>query len=175
MSKSKKNIIEYAIFGIFAIFIAVSFMLDFEVGKELSTRFFSFSRQMLITIPCIFLLIGLIDVWIPEEWVRKRIGEGSGIKGSLYVILLAMLQGGPLYSAFPTAHIMWKKGSSLTNVFLYLGAFSSLKLPMMLFEISFLGWKFTLIRGIIAIPLVLMNAEIITLFAKKKGLTIKKH
>jgi hypothetical protein len=54
------------------------------------------------------------------------------------VILLAMLQAGPLYGAFPVAYLLWKKGASIKNIFIYLGAFSTLKILMLTFEIGFL-------------------------------------
>ncbi len=42
--------------------------------------------------------------------------------GIFWVVLLAMLQAGPLYAAFPVAALLWKKGCSVRNVFIYLGA-----------------------------------------------------
>lgn len=63
------------------------------------------------------------------------------LKGIFLVILLAMLQAGPLYGAFPVAHVLYKKGASIRNIFVYLGAFSSIKLPMLGIEIGYLEIK----------------------------------
>ncbi|MCK7529669.1 MAG: hypothetical protein MZV63_00695 [Marinilabiliales bacterium] len=60
-----------------------------------------------------FILIGLFDVWVPREKIEKHIGKESGWKGTGLVILLATLQAGPLYGAFPFAYILWKKGCSI--------------------------------------------------------------
>lgn len=58
-----------------------------------------------------FILIGLFDVWIPREKIEKHVGSGSGAKGISLMILLAITQVGPLYAAFPVAHLLWKKDS----------------------------------------------------------------
>jgi uncharacterized membrane protein YraQ (UPF0718 family) len=120
-----------------------------------------------------FILIGLFDVWVPKEKVEKHIGKESGIKGVLWVMLLAMLQAGPLYSAFPVAYLLWRKGCSIRNVFIYLGAFSTLKIPMLTFEIGFLGLKFSLLRTIITLPVFILLAQIMEVYLRDKNFEIK--
>ncbi|HPR59232.1 MAG TPA: hypothetical protein PK915_12775, partial [Bacteroidales bacterium] len=71
---------------------------------------------------------------------------------------LSMAQVGPLYGAFPVAYLLWKKGTSVRNIFIYLGAFCTIKIPMLTFEIGFLGWKFSLIRTLLSIPLIVLIA-----------------
>ncbi|TFG45561.1 MAG: permease, partial [Dehalococcoidia bacterium] len=67
---------------------------------------------MLSFLPFLFIIVGLFDVWVPKERIQKHIGQESGIKGIALVVLLAMLQAGPLYGAFPIAYILYKKGIS---------------------------------------------------------------
>jgi len=114
----------------------------------------SFSNQiltMLAIIPPIFILLGLFDVWIPREIIISMLGEKSGIKGALLAFLLGSAAAGPLYGAFPVAGIMMKKGASLFNVLLFIGAWSTTKIPMFLFELNSLGFKFALSRLSISI------------------------
>lgn len=108
---------------------------------------------MMSFLPFLFIIIGLFDIWLPKETLEKYIDRKSGVKGIFLVILLAMLQAGPLYGAFPVAHILHKKGASSRNIFIYLGAFSSMKLPMLGIEIGYLGIKFTILRTLISLPL----------------------
>jgi uncharacterized membrane protein YraQ (UPF0718 family) len=68
-------------------------------------------------------------------------------------VLLAMLQAGPLYGAFPVAYLLYKKGASLRNIFIYLGAFPCIKIPMVGIEIGYLGVEFSLIRTLVSLPL----------------------
>jgi uncharacterized membrane protein YraQ (UPF0718 family) len=156
----------YAVALLFAALLIGLHLLDISVGQRLVHEFTAFSMKMVVLVPCIFILIGLLDAWVPQQWIQKHVGEHSGIRGIVYVIMLAMFQGGPLYGAFPTAHLLWKKGCSMRNVFMYLGAFSTLKIPMMLFEANFLGWRFTLVRGAVALPVFVLTAEIMAAYAR---------
>nr|HML26416.1 permease [Methanomethylovorans sp.] len=124
--------------------------------QVIDSNFTEFFIEMISFIPFLFIIIGLFDVWFPKEMLEKHIGRESGAKGILLVILLAMLQAGPLYGAFPVAYILHKKGASVRNIFIYLGAFSSLKLPMLGIEIGYLGIKFSILRTLISLPLFIL-------------------
>ncbi|TYB35098.1 MAG: hypothetical protein FXF49_01660 [Flexistipes sinusarabici] len=172
MKKICKIPFGYILALIFAITSFVFIVLEIPLGKQFIREFMIFSSEMVIIIPCIFILIGLFEVWIPKQLLQKHIGEESGFRGVFYVIMLAMLQGGPLYVAFPTAYLLWEKGCSIRNVFMYLGAFSSLKIPMVLFEVNYLGWEFTLARASIALPVFIIIADIMARYARAKGLQL---
>lgn len=161
MKQTKNLVSRYKLF--ICLFIVNLILLIFapEIGKaSLLTSFDSF-LEMLSIIPPIFLLMGLLDVWVPKETMMKYLGKGAGIKGGIFAFVLGSFSAGPLYAAFPVAGIFLKKGVSLTNIFIFLGAWSTTKIPMMLFEITQLGGQFALIRfminiiGIIVLALVM--------------------
>ena len=99
-----------------------------------------------------FLLVGLFEVWVPRAVIERYAGRRSGAAAVPWMILLATLQAGPLYGAYPVAVSLWKKGCAPWNVFIYLGMFSALKIPLLTFEVSFLGWEFSLARTAVTIP-----------------------
>lgn len=103
-----------------AIFILISFLIGFQPGKDIFISFKQFFIEMISFIPFLFIIIGLFDVWVPKSKIEKHIGQGSGAKGIIFIILLAMLQAGPLYGVFPVAYILYKKGASIKNIFIYL-------------------------------------------------------
>ena len=117
--------------------------------------------EMLAVLPPIFVLLGLMDVWVQRETMIKYMGHGSGFKGGLFAFLLGAAAAGPLYAAFPVAAVLLKKNAKLTNVFIFIGAWSTTKIPMLLFEASNLGIPYMLIRlgcnivGIILIAVLL--------------------
>ena len=104
---------------------------------------------MISVIPPIFILLGLLDVWVEKETMVKYMGEGAGIRGILLAFFLGSAAAGPLYAAFPIAGVLIKKGSKLSNVFIFIGAWSTTKIPLILFETSAMGWKFTALRFVI--------------------------
>jgi uncharacterized membrane protein YraQ (UPF0718 family) len=151
--KHWENFKPYIWLASFVIFSVGSFWLGFDPGKTIYQSFTKSFIEMITFIPFLFIIVGLFDVWFPKEKIEKHIGKDSGIKGILMVVILAMLQAGPLYGAFPVAYILYKKGASIKNIFIYLGAFSTLKIPMLGIEIGYLGLKFTLARTLVALPL----------------------
>lgn len=133
-------------------------MWNKEVGtKAIDTVKFSF-KEMMLVIPPIFILMGLLDEWVPKETVVKFMGEDSGLKGIILSFLIGSAAAGPLYGAFPVATVFMKKGVKLTNIFIFIGAWSTTKIPMLLFEIASLGSKFAITRLLINIPGILIIA-----------------
>jgi uncharacterized membrane protein YraQ (UPF0718 family) len=173
MKLLKKYRFDLSILVSFVIFIVYSLLTDFAPGIAiLRGNFKTFMMELLTILPMIFILLGLLDVWVPKEQIEKYIGKDSGWKGSLIVSLLAFLQAGPLYVAFPVAYTLWKKGCSRFNIFLYLGAFSTMKIPMLMFEIGFLGVKFSLLRILLTLPAVIAIAFIMEYFLRNKPFQI---
>ena len=169
-----KKIKEYIFPIVFLIFIGLSFLLNFAVGKQIGMNFWMFFKEMILFLPLMFILIGLFDVWVPREKIERHIGNESGWKGTGLVILLASLQAGPLYGAFPFAYILWKKGCSIKNIFIYLGAFATIKIPMITFEIGFLGLKFSLLRTLITLPVFIFIGYIMEWYLKDKKFEMKQ-
>ena len=73
-------------------------------------------------------------------------GANSGIKGIAIAVLAGMITAVPLYALLPIAGVLLKKGSRISNVLLFLCTSVSIRIPLLLFEISSLGVSFTLIR-----------------------------
>ena len=107
--------------------------------------------QVFIIIPPIFVLLGLLDTWVKRETMIKLMGEGSGLLGIILAFLLGSFAAGPLYAAFPIAGVLLNKGSRFSNIIIFIGAWSTTKIPMLLFETSTMGWRFMLIRFILDI------------------------
>jgi len=115
--------------------------------------------DMLAVIPPIFVLLGLLDVWVQKETMMKFLGDKSGLLGIAIAFFLGSAAAGPLYAAFPVAGVLLKKGSKFSNVLIFIGAWSTTKIPLLLFEASAMGWKFMITRFIIDIPGILLIAH----------------
>lgn len=154
MDKLKK----YMTLIIALVVIIITFIWNKEIGlKAIDTIKMSFKEMMMI-IPPIFILMGLLDVWVPKDVMVKYMGEDSGLKGILLSIFIGSAAAGPLYGAFPIAAVFMKKGVKFTNILIFIGAWSTTKIPMFLFELSSLGSKFAITRLMINIPGILLIA-----------------
>jgi len=165
----RNDIIRIAIISSYVLFIALSWILGLGPGKEISHNFTSFSMDMLMVLPCAFILIGLFEVWVKRETVEKHLGEKSGFRGYLWGILLASTTVGGLYVAFPVAYSLYNKGAKLSVIFTYISASAICRVPMAIFETSFLGIKFTLIRLLVAVPLVIVTSILLGNYLKKRN------
>lgn len=141
--------------------IAALFIWKRSVGVAAFTLSVTNLKEMLLLVPPIFVLMGLMDVWIPKETLTKYMGKGSGITGYLIALVLGSVAAGALYIAFPIASLLMKKGARLSIVLFFLGVWSTSKLPVLLFEIASLGLPFTLIHLSVNLPLSLLFAFLI--------------
>lgn len=163
----KKLLKRYRYFIGTVIAVGILTIFNFNVGiKSFSIAGYSF-KEMALVIPPVFVLLGLLDIWVPRETMMKYMGEGSGITGIILAIILGSAAAGPLYGAFPVAAVFMKKGVKFSNILIFIGAWSTTKIPMLLFEISALGTKFTLTRLLIDIPGIIIIAYLLGAFVSK--------
>lgn len=152
-------------YRVFLLLIIINIVIGIAL-PDIGLKSVSITKQnfmeMISVIPPIFILLGLLDVWVDRATMMKYTGKGSGLKGILIAFLLGSAAAGPLYAAFPVAGVMLKKGSSLFNVFIFIGAWSTTKIPMLTFEAASLGLTFTLTRlalSIIGILIIAVTTE----------------
>ncbi|HEY8909409.1 MAG TPA: permease [Desulfosporosinus sp.] len=129
-----------------------------SVGQKSIDITWANALEMLSVIPPIFILLGLLDVWVQRQTMIKLMGDKSGIIGVLIAFFLGSAAAGPLYAAFPIAAVLLQKGSKFSNVLIFIGAWSTTKIPMLLFEASSMGWKFMVTRFVIDIPGIMLIA-----------------
>jgi len=153
-----KIIKRYRVFLIVLVLLGIVFLVDRELGRLAFQNAGYTIKEMLLIIPPIFVLLGLLDVWVPRETMVRFMGEGSGAKGVLLAFLLGSAAAGPLYGAFPVASVFMRKGVKFSNILVFLGAWSTTKIPMFLFELESLGPRFALTRLAINIPGILIIA-----------------
>jgi uncharacterized membrane protein YraQ (UPF0718 family) len=129
-----------------------------SIGKRSFSITWNSTLEMFAVLPPIFILLGLLDVWIERETMIKLMGEKSGLLGIVLAFLLGSAAAGPLYAAFPIAGVLLKKGSKFSNVLIFIGAWSTTKIPLLLFEAASMGWKFMALRFLVNIPGIILIA-----------------
>ncbi len=163
----KKTLRKYRNLVIVLIILTIISLFYREFGRSVISITSVQLKEMLLVIPPIFILLGLLDVWVSKETMSKHMGEGSGIKGVLLALLIGSAAAGPLYGAFPVAAVFMKKGVKFKNVLIFIGAWSTTKIPMFLFEMASLGPKFAFTRLAVDIPGIILIAHALTLMISK--------
>lgn len=151
MDKLKIIIKRYKFFLVLLVINTIILFVKPDIGIKTFQMTKNNAIEMLSILPPIFILLGLLDVWIKRETMIKFMGEDSGIIGVLLAFLLGSAAAGPLYAAFPVAVVLLKKGSKFSNVLIMIGAWSTTKIPLLLFEASSMGTKFMITRFILDI------------------------
>ena len=152
-----------------ALFIGASFYFDFAAGRDISRYFLQNSKQLLTVLPVVFVLIGLFEVWVKRETVERHLGKGSGARGIVWAILLGGTTLGSMIVALPIADTLRQKGARLEVIFTYIGAAAVCRIPMTVFEATYLGVPFTIIRYAVSIPLFVISAIIMGSILEKRS------
>lgn len=163
-----KKLKKYRVFLLLLLINLVVLLIKPAIGIESFTIVGDSLIDLLSVVPPIFILIGLLDTWIEKTTMTKYMGKGSGIKGIIIAFFLGSVAAGPLYVSFPAARVFIGKGARLSNVLIFVGAWSTTKIPLMIFEATSLGARFTIIRFLLNLPVIFIIA-----FATEKLLNKK--
>lgn len=156
---------------IWFLFIILSYILDFSSGKKIAENFWEYTLSMALILPPVIAVTKLFEVWVKKETVMKHLGEESGLKGYFWVILLSSTIVGGLAISLPVAVTLHKKGASMPVVLTFIGTSCVCRIPMTIFEATYLGAEFTAIRWLISIPLIVLSSLIVSKFMKNYSLT----
>ncbi|MFH1652049.1 MAG: permease [Chloroflexota bacterium] len=170
MKRVKRSlVIELSLLAGYLLFVGISLLLDFTPGKAIGGNFWSAALGMLKILPGAFVLIALFEVWVKRETVEKHLGEGSGARGYFWAILLAGTTVGAIYVVFPVAQTLYAKGAKFSVILTYVSAAAICRIPMSVFEASFLGLEFTIIRLAVSIPLVILTSTLLGRYLTRSG------
>ncbi len=172
--KKDIKILNRLLIVLFAVFIGISFFIDYTPGKSTAKSFSEIIIEMLKVLPPAFILIGLFESWIKKESIEKHLGNNSGFMSYFWVLLLSGFTMGGLYVAFPISESLYEKGASLKVIFAYIGFAGIFRIPMTIFEMSFLGLPFTLVRLLVTIPLVLLVGIVMGNFLKRRNYKLNR-
>ncbi len=151
-----KGLRRYWLTGALLLVAVLLWLWQPPLGHEISVRTSGIFFEMLSVLPPIFILLGLLEAWVPREVIIKNLGETSGARGIVLSIFLGAAAAGPLYVAFPLAAVMLRKGARFSNIVIFLFSWSTLKLPLLLFEVSALGWQIAATRAAVNIPAIIL-------------------
>ena len=116
-----------------------------------------------------FVIIGMVNSLGLANNVKAMLGNDAGIKGISIATLGGMLTPGGPFVALPLAGTLLKSGAGIGPVIAYITAWSTWELMRTPFEVSFLGWKFILVKWccIFILPIISgLTAQLLFLWIK---------
>ncbi len=113
-------------------------------------RFFAVLPRMGLAI----LAAGFVSKLVPSGPIAHHIGPDSGFYGILLASVIgAFIPSGPSVS-FPVVVVLLQAGAGFPQVVAFLSAWSVVALHrMLIYEIPLMGWRFSLVRVLAALPL----------------------
>lgn len=158
----------FALFS-FAITVVIT-LFNREIGVKTFIIAEDSLKQMLGVLPPVMLLLGLMDEWVPRETMMKYMGVDSGLVGVAFAILIGSLAAGPMYAAFPFTLVLLRKGVKFSNVIVFMNAWCVTKIPTLIFELTALGYEFTVVRLFINLPGIILMGYLVERFLPRDEL-----
>lgn len=146
-------------YKVLLIILGIELILSFiqpDLSRQAWTNSLHFSLGVIGVLPPVILLLGLLETWLPPSTIENYLGNRSGAKGMFLSVLLGSVAAGPLFTAFPVAASIGNRGGRVANIAIFLGAWATIKVPMLIMESHFLGMKFSLLRLAITLPFIIL-------------------
>ncbi len=153
----------YILYGVSIIFLTLSFLKDKKKTKMALKKAWKAFENILPEFLVVILLVGVLLAILDAEAISKIIGSDSGWLGVILGAVVGAITLIPGFVAFPTAAMLLQSGAG----YMQIGAWSTTKTPMLLFEITSLGAKFAITRLLVDIPRIIIIAYILSKFISK--------
>lgn len=163
----KKNL-RFMVPGFIAIIFVVLAIASPEAAGRSAGISLDYFKEMILIMPPVFIMMGLLEVWVPKDQIKTWLGQDSGHKGALIAFLLGTLPTGPLYVAFPMAGVLLQNGARVRNMVIFLGSWAALKIPQMMVEMKFIGGSFMILRFVLTLIALFMIGSLMEILLQKK-------
>lgn len=111
---------------------------------------FEEAKNMLLNVlpllVCAFVLVGFMNILIPEKMLQAWLGEEAGWRGLLIGPLVgALIQGGP-YAFFPLFDAVFRQSTSTGTAIAMITAWGMINVGHLPYEFTFLGPRFVALK-----------------------------
>ncbi len=111
----------------------------------------------------IFLLLGLLNEFVPKDIIFRYMGNAKGIVDHLIALFFGSIAAGPPATAYPLGKGLLTKGAALSVVAVFLAAWVKVGFISLGVEIKSFGKEFVIWRNIVAMVSCLLIGLIIQL------------
>ena len=84
----KKKLMRYRAFLLVFVFIAVLTVVNYKLGLKALTISVNSFKEMIFVIPPVFVLLGLLDIWVPRETMVKFMERDPALRELFYPFCL---------------------------------------------------------------------------------------
>jgi len=125
------------------------------------------SWQVLLQIaPALLIAFGMIvalNLLVRPAQIKRFLGRGTEIKGSLLSVVAGILSMGPIYAWYPLLGTLREKDVSSFHLSTFLGC-RAVKIPLLPIMAAYFGWVFTITISLVMILGSLGTGAVVQLF-----------
>jgi uncharacterized membrane protein YraQ (UPF0718 family) len=104
-------------------------------------------KGVAVTFAAVFGLVGLLDVFVPPELIKRALGAEGGIVSLLAGDALGSIAAGPPVAAYPIASELLKSGAWAPAVAAFIVSWTLVGFVSIPFEARTFGTRFALVRN----------------------------
>lgn len=136
------------------ILIICIFIINEQKGIEVCNKIIEISYNTIPILLLMFLLLAFIKLGLNSNIVEKHIQRGNKYKNVLIAYLFGMFVSGPIYPGYSLGSMLISKGIKIRVIVILLSVWSTLKIPLLPYEVSILGLKLTIVRWFVTFILI---------------------
>lgn len=159
-------------FGVAAL-LAGSLCAWLRGGEAVQRGFMAALDILLMILPQIcggMIIAGLVQVLMPREAVSRWLGAEAGMRGLVIAQVAGALTPGGPFGSFGIVYALAKVGADIGVLITYLTAWTTLSvLRLVIWEIPFLGFDFSMLRFVICLPMGIVAGLIARRLARRWG------
>jgi len=130
------------------VLFGISFLKDKQRSKEALKATFNIFYVVLPVLIFVFVLMGLIEVYISRETIVSILGQKSGILGILYAEIVGSVALFMPPAVFPFGGYLLKNGASYGSIAGFVFTAILIGITTLPLEFKLLGKRFTIARNI---------------------------
>ena len=130
------------------VLFGISFLKDKQRSKEALKATFNIFYVVLPVLVFVFVLMGLIEVYISRETIVSILGQKSGILGILYAEIVGSVALFMPPAVFPFGGYLLKNGASYGSIAGFVFTAILIGITTLPLEFKLLGKRFTIFRNI---------------------------
>ena len=130
------------------VLFGISFLKDKQRSKEALKATFNIFYVVLPVLIFVFVLMGLIEVYISRETIVSILGQKSGILGILYAEIVGSVALFMPPAVFPFGGYLLKNGASYGSIAGFVFTAILIGITTLPLEFKLLGKRFTIFRNI---------------------------
>ncbi len=133
---------------ILSLMTVIFVFIAYRQGKHLESL--KESKKLIITVLpillCAFVVVGFMNILIPEKALQAWLGAKSGWKGLVIGPLIgALIQGGP-YAFFPLFDAVFRESVTTGTAIAMISAWGMINVGHLPYEFTFLGHRFVILK-----------------------------